>query len=872
MDFLYRIPLFQFDISNQEEIAKNWEEILEAIKFSSKDFYDSIKSTQFDKLDQRSKIKLYKYLIRGRFRPTPFGKLAGVGLGKWSNAHLPIQFKDIKESTKFRFTNLYQESQPKQDSFRLVPGISKRLGYIQAYIYNKTSSRWKLCKILPNRVFDLILEKFAHSEIDYKRFSIAMEGEFGEEGTKLASEFWNMILETGFLYPARPKRKLDFNSGNTFLGNLLKVSNSVEKRLDEFVKGSGNLFVKEKSPYLTNFKKWFADCYDDRYITLANLLENPHFKTGLFSSVDNASDFTSEKIDIQHRNLSEIDRIDLEKTVSKIELAPEIFDVQVLFRLDVSGNTIIENIVCNRPFVYIGRFNQYKEIKAFSGRIKERIYQDQEFIYANIGLMETPAINTICDVENIFEWEISPLPNNNPKNIGYEDIWIGLLEGRILLYHEKTGKVIVPVVLHPLNGKEISHPIQRLLWEIAHQDRFRFLPYTMHDREYSPGYYWEGLCIQPKRWQINLQTIPSQNDLRFYLDQIGISDVFHAGNQDQELLINRKVELEMEVLWDELKKKKKLTLCEVHWYQSNSESINPSPRLYPQFVYQFSKPIEPVKRIDSFNPQSNYDKNWLCLVLESNSSELEDTLEKIGVYLSSLSKREEKNQWFYVVYPKLNFIEIRIRFLISEITKKHHFSTKLSFFFDKENINWKTAKYYPEFNKYGKEGLQTSEHLFCLESDFILLGSSAINQKLFLEETLKKDIVVALWKMVFQAKDLSGDMFILFKNMVKRFTPDLTARFKREFKPVMEVDFHQFPIEDYLFRISRHEFYNKTQKEKENLLLNHLHMMINRFFPMNSFLVEKELWYRLYRELGREIFKKTDRKKSIQNAENHRIT
>src|SRR5690606_11375042 len=98
MSFLFRLPLFHFDIENPEVLEQHRETILKSIKLSSTVLYQELKGKPFVELDNKLRIKLRKYLLRGRFRPTPFGMFAGVGLGKWGteiNLHFPIKSEEL---------------------------------------------------------------------------------------------------------------------------------------------------------------------------------------------------------------------------------------------------------------------------------------------------------------------------------------------------------------------------------------------------------------------------------------------------------------------------------------------------------------------------------------------------------------------------------------------------------------------------------------------------------------------------------------------------------------------------------------------------------------------------------------------------------
>ncbi|TXE13739.1 hypothetical protein [Algoriphagus aquimarinus] len=58
MDFLFRTPLLTFDPRNQEDIEKNWEQIIQAITYSSPDFALAIKGKKYSNLTKHQQEKL----------------------------------------------------------------------------------------------------------------------------------------------------------------------------------------------------------------------------------------------------------------------------------------------------------------------------------------------------------------------------------------------------------------------------------------------------------------------------------------------------------------------------------------------------------------------------------------------------------------------------------------------------------------------------------------------------------------------------------------------------------------------------------------------------------------------------------------------
>lgn len=79
MDYIFRLPLVDFDITNEDEIKKNWKWIQKAVEHSSESLYREIRDSDYSSLSNRIRLKIYKFLLRGRYRATPFGYWAGVG-------------------------------------------------------------------------------------------------------------------------------------------------------------------------------------------------------------------------------------------------------------------------------------------------------------------------------------------------------------------------------------------------------------------------------------------------------------------------------------------------------------------------------------------------------------------------------------------------------------------------------------------------------------------------------------------------------------------------------------------------------------------------------------------------------------------------
>ncbi|WP_332913822.1 lantibiotic dehydratase [Algoriphagus boritolerans] len=140
MSFLFRLPLIDFDPQDEAQIQKNWEWILRAIQYSSPSLLQEIGQVPFNLLKPELKNKIIKYLIRGRYRSTPFGLWAGVGLGDWGN------FNYLKTPISYSSLQTYNGSKPGKKStlllsYKLAPGLIEYSDQVQYWSYCKKRRR-----------------------------------------------------------------------------------------------------------------------------------------------------------------------------------------------------------------------------------------------------------------------------------------------------------------------------------------------------------------------------------------------------------------------------------------------------------------------------------------------------------------------------------------------------------------------------------------------------------------------------------------------------------------------------------------------------------------------------------------------------------
>lgn len=870
MNFIYRIPLFDFDINNPVDVKNHRKQILSAIQLSSPSFSQKLSKHSFEDLDYETYLKLKKYLIRGRYRPTPFGEFAACGLanfGKIPSTVIQIETEEITSSKPIshredNYTIFYQA----------VPGIHTFLDRYQGVIFDTKSQKWIQSSIPKNSLMDSILKK----PINFEKFSEMFESAIPNSGLRSEIQsLWKELLESGFLsikgsrkIPQPSFKKQDVGK-DLYSKNKLEIDPAIESQLSNVVNEIGHLFQKEESKYLSDFKNWFSDKFDDRYCPLESLLSESEFISLTFST-ENISHSPEAMFDffngIQNKKLHQSNSIDLQEIFEKSPLPDEIFDIQFLYRLDKNGRPIIENIVCNRPFVYHGRFSKVNPISHLGSEIKEKIFTDPSVIYATLELIESDTINHICDTKSSFKYQISPLPFDSPNNLKFSELYLGLESNRFFLIHQ-SGKQVCPIVLHPLNGSQITHPIMKLLWELAHQDRYRFKPFAsplFNQLSTKPRLYWNDTCLQAQKWVLKKNDPILPENLKKSLDEYAIPEHFLAGSQDQELLLQKNKKDDLDILYKELQKRRSLTISECPWIQSEVFQNEKKDNLYPQFVFQFSRKKNNNQARNPFNPINKPQINCLYLIIPCLPGKLEDLLCALFNSIKQFQTVNGQLEWFFLQYPKNKHTEIRLRVLNLTTTKKQNLTIQLLTQFEEEKLQWKMETYFPEKNKYGEESLNVSHQLFYMESLFLSQVNEHKEMNLELSEPVKLSTITQIWLPIFLQSDYKAEYFQKLKQLIKALGYKNKNQFQCELKK------HQnsaskhlslFPIERYHYLIQSHEFYLKGYKTQTQLLFNHLHMMVNRFFPTDTKLQEEKTWYFLYRELGEAMF---GLRKSIQ--------
>lgn len=855
--FLFRAPLLDIDPSNELEIISNWDSILKIIAVSSSSLLQKISFTPYPKLHPRLKKKVYKYILRGRYRPTPFGLLAGVGIAECNDSHKFI----LNLSRITTLSSAPIATSTDSNNFFLADGNYEKWGRIHFLTFQQNAGRWGLVNLQKNGQLERIIHQVNQGKTT--NFELFRTG-FENATSNYVKEIWDNMISLGILYPEGKAGVENDNKQrreDMVFTDEISIPHSTFAEIKDFYQNSGTLFKRTKNAYLASFHDWFVDKFDDRFVPLNLLLTYDEFNNLEF--LPNLSQPSlDQKLDGIPMGMDSVHSLDLKEHSTPQSLDPAIYDLQVVFKLRGDATLIMENIVCNRPFVYFGRFNKNARIFEEQKKIKESIYQDREVIYAELKLFETENVASICDTEPVFKSFISPFSETATDCINYEDIELGYIAGEYVLVHKKILKKIIPVIIHPLNGKEISHPIMRLLWEISHQNPRMFTPYLhrkYRETSYIPQLNWGKIVLQSRRWLIYNDSFSDMEKLHQWLVSKSLPHPLQMGYLDRELVIHWNRDTDLLILWEELIKWKRLVLSDPIWLKKPLYLSSEKRAIYPQFVVHQSTAKTELPLPDFINSISRPAEDCLYILIRIPENSFLTFLEFFFCERVLGLLKTEKVQWYYVVYPDVGYLQFRLRFLRLNPAQKSQLMHMNSLKYEASNFHYEFRPYYPEFKKYGNDDYIKSEQLFNLESS-LMLSIDIGNQEDWVigNNNLKLGLMVNLWMKVLVDNDMTLLLFDLLKHRVKslsRIEVKELRSYSEQLKTSQTIPSSYCAWQKlYLKTIAGHSYLSKDHQSSSRFLLNHIHMQVNRFFPTDRKRMEDLIHYLLYNRLCKRLY------------------
>ncbi|UZD22985.1 lantibiotic dehydratase [Algoriphagus halophytocola] len=833
---MFRSPLIQFDIRDERKIIEHWPEILEAIKLSSEVLYEKIQHKAPGTLTLRERKSVYRYLLRGKYRATPFGKWAGVGVAKWIQTGRKTEFG---EEIKLRTTPIQvKENLKSSNQYWLNPSLEPWGDGWKFWNFDFLNQQWRYSKAADS---PLIREL---RQLSYSGKPILKHILFQTLSNLLYSEreeVWRSLIDQQLLVTDHgPKIQSTARSVDHFIANRPAISTDQREKLNTFFSEIGSLAFAQPTSYLKLLIERFEEEFDDRFVPMNMLWKVVPHLTNKKQETKKTS-FSEGAI---KETLSKSSKTNLRELDINTGNSNKVSHTQALFRIIENGQILIDNLVFNRPYVYGGRFTLQPELfdyfMSFPGL-------SQDVVYADVILSEGTKANHISSHRSITPIRINCFSGSkDPNELNTFETYIGIQHGKFILVAPKWGKQVLPLFQHPLNPLFITHPLCRILWEVAHQDFFRPIYYSepqFVSAEYLPQLEWGDIILQPRQWSVRWQdTFKKEGDFMDHLAAKGIPSHVLVGYQDQELALDLNIKEDRAILLEELQRDVPTHIQEWLWHKKVSKTISSS--YYPQFLYgQTNQKFElPQIAPEALNYISDRARNWFYVRIILSPDYQETILwEQLIRFFDGLN--QEGIGPYYFIYYRLINAEIRVRCRISNPNQREKAITLLHFI--QVNIpdidHVKNSMYYPEYAKYSMSAMHISEEIFYEESKIILqVNPKSIGEKISMAVGigsiyLNNENQVEFWIDLLRA--LSGG--IISHQPTNQHLTQFHRSTSKEWRKYYETLVRSHP-------------WNKTKEKKSTLISNHLHMLINRIFWDQALEMEPEI-YALLESIARKI-------------------
>jgi thiopeptide-type bacteriocin biosynthesis protein len=844
MDFIYRIPLLEFDPKDDAKITQHWEDIKSRIRESSPSLFAAVQNKPFDMLDEEIRLTVYKYLLRGKYRSTPFGRWAAVGTASWSNKSeyiFPLLTEEIVVNT----------DREEIDSFVLAQAIDIQAERIKYWFYDSKDEKWAYGIIYPNKLINLITNHYkSEKTLTYQQFSTW----FVNIDAATVRGMWQETLETGLIQKISTADFDGYGKTNLKSTHRIQLDSEIRDQLDSFLDTAGSLFKVYQRPLLMRFIWHFHRRYDDRFVSLDKLIHDEDIFESTFGGGNEHAE--NQSVHQLQQPTSHVQQINL-REFNGTKLPDEVQDIQVLFHLGSKSEIIVDNIVCNRPFVFTGRFTDDPEIHEIARKSAPKQYPTSP-IHCDIELIESETIRFLTRHQNVFSHVLSPISTGSKDEIPLSELYLGTVDNTVVLVWKTKNRDVVPVFQHPLNGSQITHHLFRLLWEISNQYPVKFLPYlqtSARESSYSPELRWDRLVLQPKKWSLTAQACANKTALLEWLKDRSVSTPALAGIEDKELVLDWSDKRDLDLMWQELAKRRQLTLLDASSIKLSPFRNAAGESLHPQFVYhrRFQSLISRLPETVNYLEES--DPRCLYFRITAPASTLLILMKEVLPHLiTRLEELKAGLRWYFVRYSRPEE-ELRLRFRDIDPGEVSRIQSTVDreLFSILQSGNYFRTAHHPEYHKYSRESLNISESIFHFESVLMIFGYPPVLDPLMhSSEVFRVRVVSEIWTAVFMDSGRGRTYLVKLKSMLKSITTEEMRQIRETFDSEI-VSLNMRDITALYLDSIRSHLWHQTPGRQKILLLNHFHMTVNRLFPDHTAEYEDACRYLTYRKLGRAI-------------------
>jgi len=325
---LFRTPQFPANAN----LKDSWEELKASIKISSPAFYSIIENMQFEDIENDSRPVQYtiaKYFNRAKFRPTPYGTFASIGIGELGSEGEFLIVNEKMSRKRFKDWNSIISAQNQWRHFPFNALYYRantsfyRCGDLIRCIY-KNEGHFELSDIPYYPVIEDILEYCAHTK-SFDEINIQFKNVF--ENTSALEQILEVLIDNQLLFtnfqaniidetpemlqPLDGAKSYDICFRSTISGSFYFPYADELKDLITFLSSHYEASAPKE---LSDFKRKFVKQYDQQAISLLRALD-PEMGIG-YGDFENKSD--NELLGLFGHKVSRQNDEDLSKMIQKV--------------------------------------------------------------------------------------------------------------------------------------------------------------------------------------------------------------------------------------------------------------------------------------------------------------------------------------------------------------------------------------------------------------------------------------------------------------------------------------------------------------------------------------------------------------------------
>ncbi len=516
--------------------------------------------------------------------------------------------------------------------------------------------------------------------------------------------------------------------------------------------------------------------------------------------------------------------------------------------------------------------------------VKKEVQLHPEKIFAEIVHLAQARIGNVLVRPSFREYEIPILTVagvDTEHTIPLDDLMVSVDQGKIILRSKKHNKEVVPrntsahnysldtiPYYHFLSDLRSQESTKRLAWDWGVFQEFSFLPRIRYGKCILSKARWilreEDLKLSPKPtfadFHLGFQQYKNANQLPEWLV---------LAQSDNQLPLDVNNEMCLKILWQELKRAKRLELEECLFHENNLLVKGPEGGFTNEFIIPWTKmkeeklSISPMKSIQNQISKRLFaiGSEWFYVKIYCGVKTADKILTEIlAPLLNKFDSQGEIYQWFFIRYADPDF-HLRIRLKGDQKFQNKviaAFSDSLDVYLKSGQI-WKVQcdTYQRELERYGDENMENSEALFYYDSAATLrilklldgdegdqlrwqFAIKGVNDLLSdfglpLEEKVRlMELLSSGFSKEFNAEDKQAQKQLSdhFRKYRKEIELALQPQLEEEHEYIEVWGIFKSRSEDWSVTIQKIKSYAQSERASVssfNLLESYIHMFLNRF-------------------------------------------